>query len=393
MTATNEVLCFSHLSWGFVFQRPNHLMSRAARTSRVFFFEQPVFDGGGRGQLELRNTPEQVTVCVPHLPEVSDRAERDRLLTGLLQGLVRDQRIKHPWCWYYDPMMFPVGQHVAASKVVYDCVDELSVGAPLELCTAEQQLLERADVVFTSGHSLYQSKRLRHPSVYAFPSSVEASHFAKVVDATEPADQAKLPHPRMGFYGVIDERLDFELIKTIADERPAWQLVMLGPVVRIDSALLPCTPNLHWLGPKAYPDLPHYLRGWDVALMPFALNEATRFISPTKTLEYLAAGKPVVSTAIADVVEPYGTLRVVRIADRTGFVEAIEAALQEPFPSGRVAAHAIVGGTSWDGTWEAMRDLVVAARPRSFSLASECLRLPISSAPVALASSERNTQL
>jgi glycosyltransferase involved in cell wall biosynthesis len=234
-------------------------------------------------------------------------------------------------------------------------------GAPPSLRQFEKQLLERADIVFTGGHSLYDAKRSLHPNVHAFPSSVDVAHFAQAKTAHDPSDQAAIPRPRIGFFGVIDERLDVDLLRSLAKSRPSWQFVMLGPVVKIDPGILPRAPNLHWLGNKSYADLPGYLGGWDVAVLPFALNEATRFISPTKTLEYLAAGKPVVSTAIRDVVSPYGTNGLVRIADSAGFAASIDEALELPFPAGARAVDDLLAGTSWDRTWAAMRALVLSS--------------------------------
>jgi UDP-galactopyranose mutase len=213
--------------------------------------------------------------------------------------------------------------------------------------------------VFTGGHSLYEAKRTQHQNVHVFPSSVDASHFGTArYELGDPEDQAALPRPRLGFFGVIDERMDLELVARIADARPSYHIVMLGPIVKIDPATLPRRPNIHWLGQKEYRQLPQYLSGWDVAIMPFALNEATRYISPTKTLEYLAAGKPVVSTAIQDVVSPYGEQGAVRIADHDGFVAAIDAALIEPAAKGRHLADSIVSATSWDATWRGMTRLI-----------------------------------
>jgi len=332
-------------------------------SSRVFFFEEPLFDTEGAPHLETRQTPEGVTVCVPHLPRDTSAKQQEALVRGLLDGLVREASIEAPWCWFYSPMMLPLAEHVAASRVIYDCMDELSAfaGAPPELRLREKELLAQADVVFTGGHSLYEAKRTLHPNVHAFPSSVDAAHFAQAKSAQEPPDQVALPRPRVGFFGVIDERLDVELVRVLAESRPSWQLVMLGPVVKIDPGILPRASNLHWLGSKTYPELPGYLGGWDVAILPFALNEATRFISPTKTLEYLAAGKPVVSTAIRDVVQPYGTTGLVRIADHQRFVAAVEEAFETPFPAGEGAVADFLAGTSWDRTWTAMRELVLSA--------------------------------
>ena len=362
-----DLLCFSHLRWGFVFQRPNHLMSRAARQRRVFFIEEPTFDGPSAGEIVEEISPEGVRVCTPRLPGGLGETEQMQAVRALVDDLVRTKCIQSPWRWYYSPMMWPLSAHLPASRIVYDCMDELSAfaGAHQDLAKNEQNLLSQADTVFTGGKSLYLAKRSRHHNVHAFPSSVDASHFAQAASLPEPADQAKLPHPRVGFFGVIDERLDVELIRTLAAARPDWQIVMIGPVVKIDPSILPRAANLHWMGPRSYAELPAYLSGWDVAILPFALNEATRFISPTKTLEYLAAGRAVVSTPITDVVDPYGTAGVVRIARREEFVAAVEAALQQPHPAGADAAAAIVASGSWDRTWSAMDELVLSARSAS----------------------------
>ena len=236
--------------------------------------------------------------------------------------------------WYYTPMALDASRHLASPRaVVYDCMLELSAfrGAPPDLIVREAELLGRATLVFTGGQSLYEAKCRQHPRVYPFPSSVDVDHFAAARRAlTDPADQEPIPRPRLGFYGVIDERLDLDLLLALATIRPSWHIVMVGPVAKIDADDLPARPNIHYLGMKGYAELPLYLSGWDVALLPFARNEATRYISPTKTPEYLAAGRPVVSTSIRDVVRPYGDQGLVRIADTPGdMVLAVEAALSE----------------------------------------------------------------
>lgn len=359
---TPDLVCFSHLRWGFVFQRPNHLMVRAARSRRVFFIEEPVFDAQpGAPRLELREEQARLTVAVPHLVPGTPGPEVVRSLAEMVDGLLRTRQVEEYVAWYYTPMALTFSRHLHPTRVVYDCMDELSkfAGAPPELLQLEQELLERADVVFTGGHSLFRAKQARHPNVHAFPSSVDAEHFSAALDGTpEPDDQRSLPRPRIGFFGVVDERLDVELLGSIASQRPEWQLIVIGPVVKIDSATLPRRPNIHWLGQKDYAQLPRYLSGWDVAMMPFALNEATEFISPTKTLEYLAAGRPVVSTAIADVVQPYGAAGIVRIASRDTFVGGVERALADPFPAGREAVSTLVAATSWDRTWRQMSELL-----------------------------------
>jgi UDP-galactopyranose mutase len=260
--------------------------------------------------------------------------------------------------WYYTPVAVGFTVHLKPAAIVYDCMDELSLfhGAPPELAACEQRLLHCADVVFTGGHSLFEHKRKHHANIFPFPSSVDVPHFAQARELQpEPVDQAEIPHPRVGFFGVIDERMNLALLEELADDRPDLQLVMIGPVVKIDPSILPRRSNIHWLGGKQYKELPAYLAGWDVAMLPFALNESTRFISPTKTPEYLAAGKPVVSTSIRDVVNPYGEEGLVWIAD-TAVEYAI--AIDEALASDRAAriAHAdsFLSDLSWDRTWAQM---------------------------------------
>lgn len=353
-----SILCLSHLRWNFVYQRPQHLLTRCAREHRVVFFEEPMFDSV-EPELELRSEA-GVTVAVPHLApdtptDVADDAQRkmiDRLL------YVMDN--PRPVLWYYTPMALVFTHHVKPRAVVYDCMDELSLfeGAPPALTHREQLLVKHADVVFTGGHSLYEHKRktTQHKNIHSFPSSVDVSHFAQARDQlADPPDQADIPHPRVGFFGVIDERLDITLLDRLAEARPDLEFVMIGPVAKIDPARLPSRPNIHWLGGKTYDELPAYLAGWDVAMMPFARNEATRFISPTKTPEYLAAGKPVVSTSITDVVSPYGRDGLAWIADSAvDFSAAIDQALASNRTARVAHADAFLADLSWDHTWEQM---------------------------------------
>jgi glycosyltransferase involved in cell wall biosynthesis len=358
------VICFSHLRWHFVYQRPQHLMTRFARVMRVFFVEEPVFGETSAPVLERHPQDSGVTVVVPRLPHGLDEAGRIAAQRRLIDGLCRDQGIAEPILWYYTPMSGPFSEHLDARAVVYDCMDELSAfkGAPPTLLENERRLFERARVVFTGGVSLYEAKRHQHPSVHAFPSSVEVGHFRQARESlADPSDQAAIPRPRIGHYAVLDERLDLGLLAGIADARPDWQLVLVGPVVKIDPAELPRRPNIHYLGGKSYAELPAYLAGWDAAFMPFALNESTRFISPTKTPEYLAAGRPVVSTPIKDVVRTYGERGLVRIASTTAeFVVALEATLDGGWDRQAWLAEVdvLLAQMSWDTTWNRMKELL-----------------------------------
>jgi UDP-galactopyranose mutase len=361
------LVCFSHLRWNFVWQRPQHLLTRAAKHHRVVFIEEPAFEPGASPRMDFTKHPGGVTVGLPVLPQGLSEAEAIAAQRRLIERFLATEPDGPRIFWYYTPMAMAFTGHLDCDLCVYDNMDELSLfrGASQELIDYESELFRRADVVFTGGMSLYEAKRNRHPNVHGFPSSIEFEHFAKarrLKDGPEPADQAHVPHPRLGFFGVIDERMDIDLVGAVAEMRPDWHFVMIGPVVKIDPAILPRRDNLHWLGPKSYADLPRYLAGWDVGLMPFALNEATRFISPTKTPEFLAAAVPVVSTPITDVVRPYGEKGLVEIAKTPlEVVRKAETLLERPRQPwlARVDRHLAAG--SWDQTWSAMHKLMHAA--------------------------------
>jgi len=246
----------------------------------------------------------------------------------LIDSFMFSTKIKKYILWFYSPMALEYTEHLSPSLTVYDCMDELSAFKcpPAGIKEMEVCLLKRADIVFTGGHSLYKAKKHLHHNIHPFPSSIDKSHFQVArIFKEDPEDQASIPHPRFGFYGVIDERFDIPLVDELASLRPDWHFVFIGPVIKIDPNNLPVKDNIHYLGSKIYKQLPSYLSGWDVAILPFALNESTKYISPTKTPEYLAGGKPVISTSITDVVTPYGKQGLVHIADTANeFIEAAE---------------------------------------------------------------------
>ncbi|MDB4973184.1 MAG: hypothetical protein JWN48_1525 [Myxococcaceae bacterium] len=371
-----DLVCFSHLRWNFVFQRPNHLMSRFARHARVFYVEEPLFDAE-RPHIEQEQVGPKLTRLVPHLPSGLSPQENIEALQTALSGLCRELQIEHPILWFYTPLMLPWAEPLKRSLVVYDCMDELSNFhfAPPELIEREQELIGCADLVFTGGMALYAAKRDRHPNVHGIPSSVDVEFFRQAREPqVEPEAQAHIPHPRVGFCGVIDERIDLPLLEELARARPALQVVMIGPVVKISQESLPRLPNIHYLGGKPYGELPSYMASWDAAIMPFALNDATRFISPTKTPEYLAAGKRVVSTAITDVVEPYERLGLVRIGRSTSeFIEQLDAALADD-GSHDPERERFLASTSWDTTWQRMQTLMsetMRARQRSIEVSCD----------------------
>ena len=357
------LIVLSHLRWDFVFQRPQHLLTRAAAEFDVRFVEEPVWTDGGQPDVETLVREHGICVVRPILPHGTSPAGAEAHQRDLLDAVVA--RAEGPVVlWYYTPIALPFSRHIRADAVVFDKMDELSAfqNAPPSLLALEQELLDRADVVFTGGASIHEAAAHRHTNIHCFPSSIDAAHFAAARGGglVEPTDQAAIPHPRIGFFGVIDERFDIELLRTVAALSPHMQFVMIGPVAKIDPAALPQAANIHWLGGKTYAELPAYLAGWKVGWMPFAINDATRFISPTKTPEFLAAGLPVVSTAIRDVVRPYGEAGLVEIASTTDeTLSAFVRVLSMPRLDWLARVDAQLAKGSWDRTWAAMRAEIV----------------------------------
>lgn len=362
------LICFSHLRWNFVYQRPQHLMSRFARDFDVFFWEEPL-DTDADAYLVAHQDVSGVTILTPHLPVNVQGEARTRLLRSLLNealvskpgDLVR---------WFYTPMMLPMSQHLNAAFTVYDCMDELSAFkfSPPELPQLEQELFQAADIVFTGGYSLNEAKSAQHPNVQPFPSAVDVPHF---VQAREMHPKADAP-PTIGFYGVVDERFDSDLMARVADLRPNISFEVVGPTVKIDPASLPKRHNIRYTGPARYDELPSCLGRWHAAMMPFVRNNSTRFISPTKTPEYLAAGRPVISTAVRDVERSYGKLAGVLIADEAeGFAAACDAALllAQDRSNWLPQVDGMLADVSWDRTYRAMLVFVQAGLVRAASLA------------------------
>jgi UDP-galactopyranose mutase len=331
---------------------------------RVFFFEEPFFEGADPSYKLFVDPESGVNIVAPYLPAGSPPETVESALRQLLDRVVAEHAIDPAVLWYYTPMALGFSGHLKAPVTVYDCMDELSAfkGAPPILREREAHLFHIADVVFTGGHSLFEVKRSMHPDVHAFPSSIDFAHFAQARNGIpHAADQSSIPRPRIGYCGVIDERMDIELLAGVAALRPDYHFVMLGPVVKIEASQLPMRPNIHYLGAKNYKDLPSYLGGWDVAMLPFARNESTRFISPTKTPEYLAAGRPAVSTSIRDVVRPYGEQGLVFIADSPAeFAKAIDAALAVDKSKWLPQVDGFLKTNSWDITWKKMSELIAS---------------------------------
>lgn len=371
-TSEAGIVVFSHLRWSFVWQRPQQFLSRFASKHRILFIEEPYFDlrEGEQGRLELEAVAPNIMVSAVHLPEDLRHSpklheELRKFARQAIDTVNLDGEFDAPLLWYYSPMeaSWSLG-HFEAKGVIYDCMDELSQfkGAPPELIEQEKRLMKRADIVFTGGYELWLKKSKQHPNVHFFGCGVEVEHFGKasLEETPIPADVANLPKPVIGWFGVVDERVDYTLLKEMAAMRPEWSFVMVGPVVKVDPAELPQAPNLHWLGGRDYKELPSYCKAYDVCMMAFALNEATEFINPTKALEYLATGKPVISTPVADVVRQYqDTVYIER--DAPSFIDRIEKILASPDREWIERGIAKANGCGWDQTVSRMQELIAEA--------------------------------
>lgn len=379
----HPLIVHSHLGWDWVWQRPQQFISRLSKRRRVLFVETlaPSHELGAP-LVRFRQAPNYPNITVLSLQFPAWRwqdgtyvdAERRRLVREFLAGPVAGH-FDNPIQWFYDPMAVTAfGGHLEEVLTVYDCMDELSkfAGAPAELLEREAELLARADVVFTGGRKLFEAKSQYHDNCHFYGCGVDCEHFGKARAAATlmPADVASLPGPVLGYFGVVDERLDYRLLARLADANPDWSVVMLGPVMKVDPKSLPCRPNLHWLGLRPYTDLPAYCKAFDLALMPFALNEATEYINPTKALEYMATGRQIISTAVADVVRNFGT--VVKIARHTDeFIALCKQALAEPDYAAIGRGLQLADENSWDATVEELEGhLHEALQTRQRSLRS-----------------------
>lgn len=356
-----HLVVFSHLRWDYVFQRPQHLLSKLADRFPVLFIEEPI-PCAAQASLERIRPCAGVEVLRPHVTGDAKGFHDSHIveLQALIEGYLRKSDIDDYGLWFYTPMAVPLASGLTPRVIVYDCMDELAAfkDAPRQLIQRENALFKQCDLVFTGGIGLFESKQSRHANVHCFPSSVDAAHFAGAsAHRTRPNER-----PTLGYFGVIDERLDLGLIETLASQRPQWRILMVGPVAKIDPATLPRCPNIEWPGQRRYEELPALMASWDVCLLPFAQNESTRYISPTKTLEYLAADKPAVSTPVRDVVRGYSGV-VAIAATPASFIEACEAALArtaQERAQDRLDRAAIVARTSWLRTATQMGQLIDA---------------------------------
>ncbi len=374
-----DIICFSHLRWNFVYQRPQHLLSRLTKSYRIFYVEEPIMDTV-TPYLDHYENEDQVRIVVAHLPTGLSDEESIAIQNKLLREFFVEFKCTSFIAWYYTPMALSLDISIDPALIIFDCMDELSAfkNAPALLKDNEARLLSIADIVFTGGYSLHEAKKHSHQNIHCFPSSIDRQHFEKARTVqTDPQDQLSIAHPRIGFFGVVDERMNISLLADIADQKPEWNFIIIGPVVKIDPQTLPKKSNIHFLGSKNYKELPSYISSWDVAMMPFAINESTRFISPTKTPEYLAAGKPVVSTPIYDVIRSYGESGLVYIADTPDeFVQVIQKAINAGTDTNwQRQVEEMLAQNSWDQTVDHMMNLIKISLENKSKRSEVCLTI------------------
>ena len=358
-----DIVCFSHIRWSDAWRRPQHLLSRFARNRRVYFIEEPIA-GEGPVRLEVQNKSDHLTIVIPHVSKLEDAHDREVTVRRLIDELLQEHYFEDYLCWYFTPNAIGYSRHLSPSGVVYDCIDGLTENADVDpqLKQREEELLTKCNLVITSGPGLYDAKRKKHSRVHCFASGVDSDHFRKArIHHPEPFDQKIIPSPRIGFMGTLDNRVNFDLIRSVAKLRPQWHFVLVGKLRGIKESAIPAAPNIHYLGAKTYAELPHYLSGWDATILPYKHSEETRFLNPTKTLEYLSAGKPVVATSLRDVVRPFGKRGLVYIADTPfDFVRAVEKALMLSVngKEWRSQVDSYLAQTSWEKTFNRIEELV-----------------------------------
>lgn len=366
----NDLIVFSHFRWNFIFQRPQHILSRQSKHRRVYYFEDPLYGLTEEPKIQVKETSENVLIVTPYLPSRTDPQRTNQILTRLIDELIYDEEILDFSLWYYDPLALGFSRHLLPQNIIFDCMDELfSHNQPNSelLKELETELIYKSDLIFMNGHTLYQSKKHLHKNIHFLPSSIDLHHFSQARHRlTEPDDQVYIPHPRIGFYGVIDQRVDLELIQKIAEQRPSYQFIIVGPIINIDSKRLPLQNNIHFLGKKDYDTLPLYIAGWDCTIMPYYLNEYTQYTSPAKTLELLAAGKPIVSTPLPDIIYPYQKEKIVHTADTPeNFIAKIDLAMNEKTdPSWIDRVESYLEDNNWDSIFNRMAELEASLSPK-----------------------------
>lgn len=374
------IVCFSHLAWDRkLFQRPQQLMLRFSKRFNVLYisghsFRHFFIDVFRRKKIHRYHVTDNLAVyspfALPPIRKCSFLITRLNkiLLSFQVKRMLKKLKLKDPILWIYHPRYLHTIGKFKEKLIVYDCMDDftslLSTYEDRERNAGnEEMLLKKADMVFAGGYSIADLKRDSRERIHVFPSAVEIDHFKNALsdNLVLPDDIKSIPHPILGYWGAIDERVDHDLLKKLAIKHPEWSIVLLGPIVRHkvgDSSYLHEIKNIFWLGPKDYSLLPGYAKAFDVCLIPFVLTREGKSLSPTKTLEYLATGKPVVSTPVTDVVRFYD--RVIGIADGPDeFEMAVLRCMKEDDASMKQKRINFTRNRSWEDTAENMEKLIL----------------------------------
>ncbi|WP_433830447.1 glycosyltransferase [Flavobacterium anhuiense] len=346
-----DMIVFSNIEWQCVYQRPQHILNRMAESMKILYIEEPSYNSKNKKSGHLTIIKEKLHVLKPNVANIETIGE-------ILPLYIKNKHI--PIGWFYDPAFCPLLESFQFDTIVYDCMNELSSlkDTDKQVIDQEKYLMANADIVFTNGESLYELKKQAHDNVHYFPSSVNETHFSKALQSISiPADIGDIPSPIAGFYGTIDERIDFNLLKQTADKLPSVSFVMIGPV-RIEENELPQASNIHYLGTKCYDELPNYLKAFDIAMLPFAVNETTKYSNPAKTLEYMAARKPIISTKIPDVVRNCNNcINIIETAD--AFAKEIQLLSENKnLKTLESDYRKILDNTSWDITVNQMKSII-----------------------------------
>jgi UDP-galactopyranose mutase len=341
----DAIVAGSHLRHDGVWQRPHHVLARLGLRVPVLYVEEQLGSGDDHDTLE----PLKAFDVLRPLRRAPAPGIDGATLAAVRAWCGR----RRPLVWLYSPMLLALADAFDTAPLVYDCMDDLAAFAfaPPEMRAREAELLARAGVVFAGGRSLFARRAGQARHLVLAPSGVEFERFAQAAAGPPHPALAGLSRPVFGYFGVLDERIDLATVAALGDT--IGTTVMIGPVAKIDSASLPRGPRLRYPGQVDYGELPRFLAGFDVAIMPFALNAATASISPTKTPEYLAGARPVVSTPIADVIADYGT--AVRFAATPSeFAEACAEEARAPDRERVARGLLLARHAGWDAVVERM---------------------------------------
>lgn len=379
-----RIVCLSSTRWSFLWQRPQQIMSRLCARHDILYVDPPF--PVAEEQVRGISNDESGTLIVKNLQTINDALQifrpleisrfsypdldsnellkmNQELLQCQIQKALFQLGWQHPLLWLYDPRNVNLVDQLNPCGVIYDCVDSFrsfSWSHP-HVSIWEEALVDRADVVLATSRALYQERLRKNRYTFLVPNAADYKHFSPWQGYEKPADITAISRPRLGFIGAIYEWVDLELLQVIADKSPAWNLVLIGP--KQHGLQLPERSNIHWLGQRGYAELPAYVHSFDVALIPFLVNETTQHANPIKFWEYLAAGKPVVSTLLPEIPDVPGV--VWRSENHSMFCNHCAQALelvQHPLSRNKIItkARAIAYANSWENRCKRILRILVS---------------------------------